>query len=329
MRRTLSFVLLVGIAVSACGSSDPDAGGTDAGGSNAGDTTASSNEPATVPIDSAPTVTQPACIPDGGELPEPDLGGAEPPPTSPDKPEVALPAEPPTELVRTVLEEGSGEPAAAGDTVIVDYIGVRSDDGLEFDNSYDREPFPVSLGTGSVIPGWEEGLIGALTGERLQLDIPSALAYGPQARSEVICENEDLTFVIDVRLVVKPVDPADVPTEPGVELSQGATETTFTDLVVGEGDVLESGKTAVLRYVNFRGDNGVVLEAKWDADPLQIVYDDGILPGLVKGLEGMRAGGRRAVTIPPADGFGEEGNPQGGLPAGTDIIFLVELLATY
>ena len=61
-----------------------------------------------------------------------------PPPTNPDKPEVEVPDEIPTELQVTVLEEGTGPAAEAGDTVIVDYVGVRTRDGVEFDNSYDR-----------------------------------------------------------------------------------------------------------------------------------------------------------------------------------------------
>ena len=56
---------------------------------------------------------------------------------------------------------------------------------------------------------------------------------------------------------------------------------------------------------------------------------DTLLPGLLEGMEGMNVGGRRAVTVPPEDGFGEEGNPQGGLPAGTDMIFVIELIGTY
>src|SRR3954454_616930 len=63
------------------------------------------------------------------------------------KPEVKLPATLPTDLVVTDLTEGTGTGAVAGDTVVVHYIGVRSADGKEFDNSYDRgTPFAVTLG---------------------------------------------------------------------------------------------------------------------------------------------------------------------------------------
>ncbi|MCB0969682.1 MAG: FKBP-type peptidyl-prolyl cis-trans isomerase, partial [Ilumatobacter sp.] len=118
--------------------------------------------------------------------------------TSPDKPAVSIPEALPTELVITDLVEGEGEAAQAGDTVTVNYVGVRSEDGTEFDNSYDRgATFDVTLGAGNVIQGWDEGLIGVKKGGRRQLDIPSDLAYGDQANG-VIEAGDALTFVIDV-----------------------------------------------------------------------------------------------------------------------------------
>jgi peptidylprolyl isomerase len=119
--------------------------------------------------------------------------------TTPDKPEVVIPENLPTELVVTTLVEGDGPAAAEGDTVLVHYVGVRSQDGTEFDNSYDGgSPFPVVLGTGEVIAGWDEGLVGARAGERRQLDIPADLAYGDAGAGEVIRPGDALTFVIDV-----------------------------------------------------------------------------------------------------------------------------------
>ncbi len=137
--------------------------------------------------------------------------------------------------------------------------------------------------------------------------------------------------MIDVRAVVKAVDPGDVPTEPGVELSTdpGVDDTDFEDLDVGDGEMLEIDDTAVVRFVNFRGDTGEVLETNWDTDRLQVVYDENLLPGLLEGMEGMPVGDRRAITIPPEDGFGEDGSPDAGLPAGTDIVFVVELIDKY
>ena len=316
MRRTLLVTTIAALSLAACGGSDSDTTTTEP------DTSLADVEEAAEPDTSVADVEEAAeaLPPDTSPVPEPN----------PETPEVELPSEVPTELVRNVLVTGSGDPAAIGDTVIVDYVGVRSVDGVEFDSSYNREPFPVTLGNGSVIQGWEDGLIGAQTGERVQLDIPADLAYGETARSEVIRENEPLTFVIDVRAVVPAADAADAPTEPGVALStgDGVAATEFEDLVVGDGPTLERGDTALIRYVNFRGDNGVAIESSW-GDPLQVPFEEGLLPGLLEGMDGMNVGGRRAVTIPPEDGFGPEGNPQGGLPADTDMIFVIELIGTY
>lgn len=121
---------------------------------------------------------------------------------TPDKPEVELPAEIPTELQVTTLIEGEGPEAADGDTVTVHYVGVLSEDGTEFDNSYDRgSPLPVVLGSGGVIDGWEQGLVGVQAGERVQLDIPAELAYGDTGSGAIIQPGDALTFVIDVLAV--------------------------------------------------------------------------------------------------------------------------------
>ena len=325
MRRTVPPVLLASILVvglAACGSdsgasSDSTEASTPAGSSPAGSTPAGGSDPteASTPAGTDPTAT----VEDGA-----------PSSTSPDKPAVSIPDEIPTELQVTVLEEGTGPAAETGDTVIVDYVGVRSSDGVEFDNSYDSgEPFPVELGSGGVIEGWEQGLVGAQTGAQLQLDIPADLAYGAESRGDVIGENEALTFVIDVRAVIPATDPADAPTEPGVPASTGATEVTTVDLEEGDGPTVEAGQTAVLHLTLFRGDNGVELDSTWDAKPIQVPLTEGNFPGLVEGLEGMKVGGRRAITIPPDKGFGPEGSPTIGLPADTDVIMVVDLLGAY
>jgi len=153
------------------------------GGAFDNEDTASTDLPAivtTAPVDTTPVDTLP----------------------TPPKPDVVIPDELPTELVVTDLVEGSGPAAQVGDTVVVHYVGVRSEDGVEFDNSYDRgTPFPVALGSGGVIQGWEDGLIGAKVGGQRQLDIPADLAYGDEGRGEIIRPGDALTFVIDVMAI--------------------------------------------------------------------------------------------------------------------------------
>jgi cyclophilin family peptidyl-prolyl cis-trans isomerase/FKBP-type peptidyl-prolyl cis-trans isomerase len=138
------------------------------------------------------------------------------------KPEVELPEEIPTELVVTDLVEGTGNVVEAGDSITVNYVGVLSEDGTEFDNSYDRgEPFTLTIGVGQVIPGWDEGLLGMKEGGRRQLDIPADMAYGDTGAGELIPPGSALTFVVDVLLPPPPptldseIDTANCPAPDG------------------------------------------------------------------------------------------------------------------
>ncbi len=92
---------------------------------------------------------------------------------------------------------GEGVAAVAGDSLTVHYIG-RFDDGVVFDNSYDRnQPFTFRLGAGSVIQGWDQGMVGMRVGGLRRLTIPPALAYGSQGRSG-IPPNSTLHFDIEL-----------------------------------------------------------------------------------------------------------------------------------
>ncbi len=69
--------------------------------------------------------------------------------------------------------------AKAGDNVKVHYTG-KLDDGTVFDSSAEREPLEFSLGSGNVIPGFEEAIVGMAPGESKTATIPPEQAYGPR-----------------------------------------------------------------------------------------------------------------------------------------------------
>jgi peptidylprolyl isomerase len=116
------------------------------------------------------------------------------------KPKVTVPkGAPPKELEVRELEKGSGAEANTGDQVAVQYVGVGYESGEEFDASWDNgEPFPFTLGTGAVIPGWDLGIEGMKVGGRRELIIPPDLAYGEGGYPPSIGPNETLVFVIDL-----------------------------------------------------------------------------------------------------------------------------------
>lgn len=119
------------------------------------------------------------------------------------KPQVTVPdGAPPKELVEKDLEVGTGPAAKAGDEVTVQYVGVGYDTKKEFDSSWSRsEPFPFELGSGLVIPGWEQGIEGMKAGGRRELVIPANLAYGSTGSPPVIGPNETLIFVVDLESI--------------------------------------------------------------------------------------------------------------------------------
>jgi FKBP-type peptidyl-prolyl cis-trans isomerase len=253
-------------------------------------------------------------------------------PTSPPAsvPEVATPAQTPTKLVVTEITPGSGPGAADGDLLLVNYVGVRSEDGTQFDSNYGQGPLPLVLGAGGVIKGWDQGLEGAKAGERLQLDIPAELAYGdnPPPGGQIKA-GDALSFVVDVASVVPKAELADPPDERDVPVSdEPASKVVVKDLAPGEGDTLAEGDTAVVHLVAARGDTGEILNSTWSTgQPQVIVVADGkILPAMVDELPGMKVGGRRAITI-PSSAFAAQGLSEAGLPADTDLVLIVDLLA--
>lgn len=101
------------------------------------------------------------------------------------------------------IKEGSSPTAEIGDTVEVHYVGTL-EDGTQFDSSRDRgTPFSFTLGTGSVIAGWDQGLIGMKQGGVRKLVIPPELAYGSQGAGGVIPPNATLMFEIELLAVEK------------------------------------------------------------------------------------------------------------------------------
>jgi peptidylprolyl isomerase len=117
------------------------------------------------------------------------------------KPTITLPdGDPPTELVSQVLIEGEGAEVEAGQTLTAHYTGIIWPGGEQFDSSWDRgEPSQFPIGTGGVIPGWDETLVGQPIGSQLLLVIPPEDGYGTGGNPDAGIEGTDtLVFVVDI-----------------------------------------------------------------------------------------------------------------------------------
>ncbi|KAF7119736.1 hypothetical protein RHSIM_Rhsim13G0050600 [Rhododendron simsii] len=89
--------------------------------------------------------------------------------------------------------------AHKGDTIKVHYRG-KLIDGTVFDSSFERgDPIQFELGSGQVIKGWDQGLLGMCVGEKRKLKIPAKLGYGEQGSPPTIPGGATLIF--DTELV--------------------------------------------------------------------------------------------------------------------------------
>lgn len=115
-----------------------------------------------------------------------------------------------TELEKNDVALGTGEPIAAGQIAVVHYTGWVYDpaaadhQGRKFDSSRDRgQPFRFAVGAGSVIEGWDQGVVGMQVGGRRLLVVPSSLGYGPRGAGGVIPPNAPLLFDIELLAIDK------------------------------------------------------------------------------------------------------------------------------
>ena len=104
------------------------------------------------------------------------------------------------------IVEGDGAEATSGSTVTVNYTGWLTDN-VKFDSSLDSGvPFPFTLGTGAVIPGWDEGVAGMKVGGKRQLVIPAELGYGETGSGSI---PPGATLVFEVELLDVQVAPSE------------------------------------------------------------------------------------------------------------------------
>jgi FKBP-type peptidyl-prolyl cis-trans isomerase len=110
----------------------------------------------------------------------------------------------------------------------------------------------------------------------------------------------------------------------------------YIDLKVGSGATVQPGASVNVQYTGWLASNGQKFDSSRDrggqtlcailADVQQPQGDcTPVIPGWNEGVPGMKVGGRRKITMPPALGYGDQGT--GPIPANSTLVFTVELVS--
>ncbi|HEY8721762.1 FKBP-type peptidyl-prolyl cis-trans isomerase [Pengzhenrongella sp.] len=103
---------------------------------------------------------------------------------------------PPTSLVVQPLIKGDGAKVTSGQTVTFQYAGALWN-GKPFQSTWGAAAFTTAIGTGAVLKGWDQGIVGQTVGSQVLLVIPPSLGYGAKAANGIPA-NSTLIFVIDI-----------------------------------------------------------------------------------------------------------------------------------
>jgi peptidylprolyl isomerase len=119
-------------------------------------------------------------------------------------------------------------------------------------------------------------------------------------------------------------------TKPQVTVPKGAPpkQLKIEDVEAGSGAEAEAGDEVTVQYVGVNYKNGKEFDSSWSRnEPFTFTLGAGqVIPGWEQGVEGMKVGGRRELTIPPDLAYGETGSPPAIGPNET-LIFVVDLEA--
>jgi peptidylprolyl isomerase len=241
-----------------------------------------------------------------------------------------------------VLEASNGPVVGEGQSVEVNYYGVNGRTGKKFDDSFSRGQ-PVAFSLAQVVPGFSKGLVGQRKGSRVLIAMPGKDGYdptggSPQAGIEV---GDTLIFVVDlvgVQLAgpegttVQPKKGLPTVTDKGgkpeVTIPESAPPTTLQvqPLIKGKGKKVGANDAITFNYLWARWSDGKVLEESYSGKPANAPLS-GLLPGMVKGLEGQTVGSRVLLVIPPGDGY-PDGNATPSIKPGETLVMVVDLLFT-
>lgn len=217
--------------------------------------------------------------------------------TKPKPPVLTCTTATPEGLSYTVIKAGKGERPIAESRVTVNYKGMLTADGTEFDAGQDAQ-FPV----GGVIPGFAQGLQLMQAGGSYRLCIPSKLGYG-EAGTGPIPANADLVFEVDLLSFTTPPPKPVIPMAERSCSQATASGLGFHMVKPAQGAKPTDGDMALVDFTVFDAKTGVVQQKReWEKIPLSQAS-----PIFGEGLKMMQVGATYRFCMPAAAEAGSAG----------------------
>lgn len=227
-----------------------------------------------------------------------------------------------TTLKTTDSVAGTGTAVATGSLASVAYTGwiydVRVTDtkGTKIDSNVGATPLSFVVGSNSLITGFEQGVIGMKPGGKRTITIPASQAYGTAGKGSVPA-NAALVFDIEM--------------DPNGWTAVTALKT--VDTATGSGASADAGKTVSVTYTGWLYDvhAAATKGAQFDSNVGKTTFtfklgSGAVIAGFDQGIQGMRVGGKRTITIPASLGYGNTGSGT-AIPGGAPLVFDVEVTA--
>ncbi len=249
----------------------------------------------------------------------------------------------------TVVTEGDGAVIADGDQVVANiWIGNGSTQEQAY-STYDEGGAPETVAASdSLSPVFKDAVLGQKVGSRVAVTATAADAFGEAGNSQMGIGNKDtVLIVVDLMSSYTVLDGPQGEKQkspswaPGV-IEDGDTVTGLdfkgtpkpdgklrsAALIQGDGDVVKKGQTITVNYLGQVYNGKAPFDESYTKQPASFPIGVGkVVSGWDKSLVGATVGSRMILAIPPADGYGDAGQPDAGIKGTDTLYFVVDILA--
>ena len=246
---------------------------------------------------------------------------------------------------REIITQGTGPIATLDETVTIEFSIFDGSTGTALQEStFDgTTTLPVVLNDTVTIPGFVKALECLPAGSRVVAAIAPDDAFGTAGNSQAgIGPDTTIVIVADViSIALAKANGADQPTVdgfpsvvlddkgvPGITVPKTDAPKDFKVAVLkkGEGTVVAKGASVTVHYTGALWSDNSIFDSSWSTGTPVTFSLDQVVPGFSQAIEGQTVGSQVIAVIPPDLGYGDQAS--GAIPAGSTLVFVIDILAT-